>query len=92
MKHARNYEGLREACEIIDFEEALLGALAPDVLSDVITEAQILAAAFAPDGGRGALERVAMALWSGAHDAEMDRAHARRLAAAIRRLAKTTRG
>ena len=48
----------------------------------------MLAGVFAPDGGARGLMRMADQLSAGTRDAEMDRAHARRLAAALKRLAR----
>jgi hypothetical protein len=48
----------------------------------------LLAQAFAPEGCADQLIAMAKALSSGARDSEMDRQHARRLAAALRRLAR----
>jgi len=75
------------AAEVIDFDEALLDAFAPEVRSRLISEAALLAQAFAPEGRAEELEAMAQTLSSGARDAEMDRRHARGLAAALRRLA-----
>lgn len=80
--------GPRGPCQVIDFDEALLDACSPEVRADLMTEAQLLAGAFAGGLGAGALERMAVQLSAGERDAEMDRSHARRLAAALRRLAR----
>jgi hypothetical protein len=74
--------------EIIDFGDAMLGALAPDVRANVLAEADLLARAFAPQSESDELAAMARSLSSGARDREMDRKHAMRLAAALRRLAK----
>jgi hypothetical protein len=91
MSHAQKSEPETSACEVIDFGEALIDACPPDEREELMTEADILAQAFA--GGRGgeALEEMAEALSTGSRDAEMDRAHARKLAAALRRLARDAR-
>lgn len=67
----------------------MLDACSPGVLADLMTEAQLLAGVFAGGAGPGALERMAIQLSAGERDAEMDRSHARRLAAALRRLARS---
>jgi hypothetical protein len=77
-----------EKAEIVDFDEALLDACPEDVRSDLMSEASLLAQAFAPEGRREQLEEMALALTAGSRDEEMGRAHARRLAAALRRLAR----
>ena len=53
-----------------------------------MAEARLLAGVFARGSGPGALERLAAQLSAGDRDAEMHRPHARRLAAAMRRLAR----
>ena len=88
MNRARTHDLPREACRIIDFDAALLDACDPQTRADLMTEADLLAGAFAPGGGAEALERLAEALLSGERDMELGRAHARRLAAALKRLAK----
>lgn len=89
MNRARTNERPREACEIIDFDDVLLDACDAAARADLLTEAGLLAAAFAPRGGPQALMSLAEALSSGQRDCEMGRAHARRLAAALKRLAKS---
>lgn len=78
----------REGAEIIDFDDALLNACAPEIRADLMLEARLLAGVFAPDGTAEALGRMAGQLSAGERDAEMDRAHARRIAAALKRLAR----
>jgi hypothetical protein len=73
---------------VIDFDEAMLNACSPEVRTDLMAEARLLAGVFAPGAGAGALERMATQLSAGERDAEMTRAHARRVAAALRRLAR----
>ncbi|HET6969747.1 MAG TPA: hypothetical protein VFH92_01370 [Phenylobacterium sp.] len=74
--------------QIVDFDEALLDACEPRARAELLLEAQLLAGAFAPGGDAAALTRMAGQLSAGKRDAEMDRAHARRLAAALKRLAR----
>lgn len=74
--------------EIIDFDAVLLAACPPDVRDDLMTEASMLADAFAPDGHAEQLDAMADALEAGKRDAEMSRQRARRLSAALRSLAK----
>jgi len=88
MGHPRRHAGPNEPCHVIDFDEALLDACSPEVRTELMAEARLLAGVFAPGGGSGALERMATQLSAGQRDAEMHRAHARRLAAALRRLAR----
>ena len=78
----------RPSAEIIDFDTAFLAKFSPDRRSQLIEEAFLLARVFAPDGQPDEIESVARALSMGARDDEMGRAHARRLAAALRHLAR----
>jgi len=75
--------------EVIDFDEALLDACAAGERADLIAEAELLAGAFAPDRRADELEAMARSLSAGTRNPAVERAHARRLAAALRRLAKT---
>lgn len=88
MGHPRTYPAGRESAEVIDFDEALLNACAPEIRADLMLEARLLAGVFAPDGSSDALVRIARQLSAGERDAEMDRAHARRIAAALKQLAR----
>jgi len=74
--------------EVVDFDEALLDSYPPEHRSELMAEAALLAQAFAPGGRIEELEAMARSLSSGKNDAEMDRKHARGLAAALRRLAR----
>jgi hypothetical protein len=87
MNRAKPKAPSQEPCEIIDFDEALLGACTPDEQADLLMEAKIVAHAFADSGAAEELEGMARTLSAGGKDAEMDRAHARKLAAALKRLA-----
>ena len=88
MGRVRENETPSQVCEIVDFDTALLNACAPETRADLLREAKLLAGVFAPKGGSGALLEMADQLSSGARDAEFQRAHARRLAAALKRLAR----
>lgn len=66
----------------------MLNACPPEVQADLMMEARLLAGVFAPHGDATALERIAIQLSAGERDGEMDRAHARRVAAALKRLAR----
>jgi hypothetical protein len=83
--------GPRQACEIVDFDEALLDACPPQVRADVMMEAELLVGVFAPDREPDRLDRMAAQFSAGERDAEMNRAHARRLAAALKRIARNAR-
>jgi hypothetical protein len=74
--------------EIFSFDDALLDACPADVRTDLLAEAAMLAQAFAPEGDPAHLTAMAQALSAGERDSEMDRSHARRLAAALRHLAQ----
>ena len=88
MNRTQRSPSPNRACEVIDFDEVLLGTCPPGRRADLLAEARLLAQAFAPGGGVSDLERIAQALSAGDHDAEMERTHARKLAAALRRLAR----
>ena len=87
MGRVHENETPSQVCEIVDFDAALLDACAPEIRADLLREARLLAGVFAPGGDPGALVQMAHQLSAGVRDAEMDRAHARRLAAALKRLA-----
>jgi hypothetical protein len=74
-------------CEVIDFDEALLDACPAEERADLMTEARILAYAFTGSGSAEDLMGMAETLSAGRRDDEMGRAHARKLAAALKRLA-----
>jgi hypothetical protein len=74
--------------EVFSFDDALLDACSADVRADLLAEAAMLAQAFAPEGDPTHLTAMAEALSAGERDNEMDRSHARRVAAALRRLAR----
>lgn len=76
-----------QACEIVDFDAAVLESLVPEVRAELMREAELLAEVFAPGHAADDLREMARQLSSGARDADMARAHARRLAAALKRLA-----
>lgn len=88
MGHPGRNETPKRVGEVVDFDAAMLDACAPGMRADLLMEARLLADAFAPAGEAAALERMAAQLSAGERDAEMDRAHARRLAAALKRLAR----
>jgi hypothetical protein len=75
--------------EIVDFDEALLATFASKTRRELMTEAHLLAQAFSPECRREELETMARTLMAGGR-AELDRRHARGLAAALRRLARTS--
>ena len=74
-------------CVVVDFDDALLGACSPDERTQLMTEARILAHALG-EADVGKLEVLAHELSVGARDQDMDRARARKLSAALRRLTK----
>ena len=85
-------QGRQPECEVIDFDEVLLDSCDPEERADLLTEARILAYAFSDTGAAADLEEMARTLSAGRRDSEMGRAHARKLAAALRRLAKAPWG
>lgn len=78
----------RATAEVVNFDDAVLEACAPDLRADLLAEAAMLAQAFAPEGNAEHLTAMAHALSAGERDGEMDRHHARRIAAALRHLAR----
>lgn len=88
MNRARKTEMSQKPCEVIDFDKALLDSCPAEEKAELMTEARILAQAFAHEGGVEEIEEMAETLSSGFRDAEMERAHARKLAAALKRLAR----
>jgi hypothetical protein len=88
MDSAPQPDAPKTSGEIIDFDEALLEACPADLRAQLIIEASLLAQAFAPDRSADQLLALADQLSGGIRDAEMSRARARRLAAAMRHLAR----
>jgi hypothetical protein len=88
MDRAPQPDAPKTTCEIIDFDEALLEACPADLRAHLMIEASLLAQAFAPERSADQLLAMADQLSSGMRDTEMGRAHARRLAAAVRHLAR----
>lgn len=88
MERATSAAAPGQTAEIIDFEAALLAACGPQLRADLLTEAEMLAQAFAPEGHAHDLEAIAQRISSGSRDAEMGRTRARRLVAALRCLAR----
>jgi len=89
MARAHSRDDGRKTGEVVDFDDLLFDACTPADREELLREAQLLARAFAPEASAGRLRRMATQLSAGAHDAQMGRAHARRLAAALKRLAKS---
>lgn len=87
MNRSHPIKARQQPCEIVDFDDALLDACSPEERTELMTEAKILAHALG-DTGLAELETLAQDLSVGARDEDMDRAHARKLSAALRRLAK----
>lgn len=88
MNRPRHIEPNLPECEVIDFDEVLLNACAPEERADLLTEARILSSAFSESGSPDDLQVMARTLTAGRRDSEMGQAHARKVAAALRRLAK----
>jgi hypothetical protein len=88
MRQAGPQERSDSSSEIIDFDEALLDSCSTETKRELLTEATLLAAAFAPEGNPESLRRMAERLSTGSRETGMDRAHARKLAAALKRLAQ----
>lgn len=88
MTQIRENETPSQVGKVVDFDAAMLDACAPEIRADLLREARLLAGAFAPLGGPDELMRMAAELSAGSRDSDMDRAHARALAAALKRLAR----
>lgn len=88
MGRARENATAPQGCEVVDFDAALLDACAPEVRAELLREAKLLVGVFAPDGDAAKVKAMADQLNGGARDPEMGRAHARRLACALKRLAE----
>ena len=88
MERALRRAAQDPGAEIIDFDEALLDSCTPELRAELLTEASMLAQAFAPEGRAEQLEAMAESLSSGKRDGWMQRARARRMAAALRHLAR----
>ena len=87
MNRASRQQETPQGCEVIDFDQALLDACPAEERADLLTEARIVAHAFAETGAPQELERIAESLSTGGRDGDMARARARKLAAALKRLA-----
>ncbi len=74
--------------DIVHFDDVVLEACGPERREALMTEAALLAQAFAPEGRAEQLRAMAMTLATGARQEKMDRAHARQLACALRCLAR----
>jgi hypothetical protein len=90
MTSATSHTDASTKTDVIDFEAALLDACSPDLREELMAEAALLADAFSPNGRAEELDAMAATLCAGARDEEMDRDRARRLAAALRTLARRT--
>ncbi|HLZ77365.1 hypothetical protein [Phenylobacterium sp.] len=87
MADRRNTEPAGEA-EVVQLDDVMLEACGPALRTQLMTEAAMLAEAFAPEGRTEQLLAIATTLASGARDDEMDRDRARQLACALRCLAR----
>ncbi len=74
--------------EVVQFDDLVLDACGPELRDQLLVEAAMLAEAFAPEGRTEEILAMAETLASGDRDEEMDRERARRLACALRRLAR----
>ena len=73
---------------MVQIDDAVLDACGPELRAELLTEATMLAEAFAPEGTAPQLKAMAADLASGAWGGKMERSRARRLASALRRLAR----
>jgi hypothetical protein len=86
--HNANHTAETASAEVVQLDDALLDACGPELRAELITEAAMLAEAFAPEGRTEQLLAIAATLASGARDEEMDSTRARQLACALRWLAR----
>lgn len=88
MSHARSRQRPPARAELVDFDAALFATLPARLKAELLQEAQLLIGAF---GGPDAesLDALAGELSAGGRDLDMDRAHARRLAATLKHLARS---
>jgi hypothetical protein len=92
MEPAKYNPEAQPSATVIDFEAALLGACPPELRQELETEAELLASALPRAGRAQALRTMAEAICTSGSDPQMDRRRARRLAAALRRLARRLDG
>ncbi|MFL5297780.1 MAG: hypothetical protein ACJ798_15495 [Phenylobacterium sp.] len=92
MGQARTHSDAPASAQVLDFDAALLSACPTGLREDLMAEAALLANALAPEGRAEHLRAMAAALPLAADDEPVDRARARRLAAALRRLAQDLEG
>jgi hypothetical protein len=78
----------RGTADIIDFDAALLAACPPELREDLLTEAAMLAEACPPEDRPQQLEAIATTLCTAEADGT-ERRRSRRLAAALRTLARS---
>ena len=88
MEHLRRQPSDRKGAKVVDFDAVLLKACTPVERRSLLHEAQLLVSVHAPGGGPAELERLAAELSVGQQDGAMPRHHARRLAAALKELAR----
>ena len=74
--------------EVVQLDDAVLEACGPQLRAELLTEAAMLAQAFAPEGRTEQLFAMAATLASDAGGPAKDETRARKLAWALRRLAR----
>jgi hypothetical protein len=89
--HNAKHTAETASAEVVQFDNAVLDACGPELRAELITEAAMLAEAFAPEGRAEQLLAMAAILASGVRDEEMDSTRARQLACALRCLARGVR-
>lgn len=78
----------RPGAQVFQFDDAVLDACGSELRTALLTEAAMLAEAFAPEGRADQLLAMAEAMTTGARATRKDGDHARQLACALRRLAR----
>ncbi|WP_374472567.1 hypothetical protein [Phenylobacterium sp.] len=89
MDRARRPAAPRGTAEIIDFDAAMLAACPPELREDLLTEAAMLADACPAEDRPRQLEAIAQTLCEAERQDQAERARARRLAAALRTIARS---
>lgn len=89
MEDSRETAGGPQTAEVASFDEALLDACPTQLRAELLQEAAMLVQAFAPEGRADQLAAMARTLSSGVRGGKkVEQMRARRLAAALRRLAR----
>ena len=93
MQDPQKIGGGPETAQVVSFDDALLDACPPELRAALLEEAAMLIHAFAPEGRAEQVTAMARTLSCGLGGGKrLERMRARRLAAALRRLANSDPG